>query len=73
MFYSTDADSSTNSAWSEIRVNGKEVNIFYTYSTNYTNPVGFAVVDLVRGDYVQVHATAKNDNPIQSIFNIEQV
>jgi len=73
MFYSTHGDSAANSGWSEIRVNGKEVVSYYTWGSNYTNPVGECVVDLVRGDFVQVYGTAKADVNNQSIFNIEQV
>jgi hypothetical protein len=73
IFYSTHADSGTSSAWSEIRVNGLEAVVFYTYGSSYTNPVGECVVDLARGDFVQVLGSAKADLDCQSIFNIQQV
>jgi len=73
IFYSTHADSGVSDGWSEIKVNGLEAVVFYTWGSNYTNPVAECVVDLVRGDYVQVFGNAKAGLDCQSVFNIQQV
>ena len=74
IYFQTHTDNAMNgNAWGAISKNDKALLLAYLYDTNYPQVPMSSVVNLVRGDFIQIKSVGKGDLQGQSVLNITQV